>query len=88
MKFKAEDIVFWILILAAIAVILWLLKGSPTLESALITIGLFIISSELMLWKKYFTLDKNAAVSFTKLRNDMSNINNKLENIKHLIKSK
>ena len=95
MKFKPEDIAFWILILAAIFVILWLLRGSPTLESSIITIGLFIISSELMLWKKYFEVDKNTAVSFAKFKKDMSNltkgqeeINNKLNNIQELIKKR
>jgi len=88
MKLKIEDIVFWILILATVAVILWLLKGSPTLENAVITIGLFIISSELMLWKKYFEIDKNTAVSFMRLKNDISNISKKLDGIEKLIRNK
>ncbi len=95
MKTKMEDIVFWILILAAIGIILWLLSGSPTTESALVAIGLFIISSEIFLWKKYFAMDKNAAVSFTRLKNDLSNLtigqkamNDKLNNIEKLLKQK
>ena len=67
---------------------LWLLKGSPTLENAVITIGLFIISSELMLWKKYFEIDKNTAVSFMRLKNDISNISKKLDGIEKLIRNK
>jgi len=74
MKFKPEDVAFWMLMLATLTVILWLLKGSPTLESSLITVGLFIISSEILLWKKYFEVDKETAVSFTKLKNDISNL--------------
>ena len=88
MKIKIEDIIFWILIIAAISIIIWLLNGSPTTESALVSIGLFIISCDIFLWKKYFELDKNAAVSFTKLKNDLYNLkkgqeetNNKLNNI-------
>ena len=94
MRLKAEDIAFWILILSAIFVILWLLKGSPTLNSAIISIGIFIIGSELMLWKNHFKIDKNTTVSFIKLKNDISNINknineinNKLNNIERLIKN-
>jgi len=95
MQSKIDDIAFWILILAAIAIILWLASGSPTTESALITIGLFIISSEIFLWKKYFGMDKNVAVSFTKLKNNLNNlsqgqerIENRLNNIENLLKRK
>ena len=95
MKIEIDDMMFWALILAAIAVILWLLHGSPTSESALISIGLFVISSEIFLWKKYFQLDKNAAVSFIKLKNDLNNLkkgqeetNNRLDNIEKLLKRK
>ena len=93
MRFKIEDIIFWILIFAAVAVILWLLKGSPTLESATISIGLFIIGSELLLWRKIFEigkdtaislarLDKNVTISFEKLKNDVRNLNNGQKEIK------
>src|SRR3989344_444638 len=82
MKIKIEDIMFWILILAAIAVILWLLNSSPTSESALISIGLFIISSEIFLWKKYFEVDKKMVVSFIKIKNDLGNMKNDLNNLK------
>ena len=88
MKLKIEDIVFWILILATVAVILWLLKGSPTLENTVITVGLFILGSELMLWRKYFEVDKNTAVGFVKVKSDLDKINSKLENIEKLIKRK
>ena len=58
------------------------------LENAIVTIGLFIISSELMLWKKYFEIDKNTAVSFMRLKNDISNISKKLDGIEKLIRNK
>lgn len=87
---KIEDIIFWILIAATIAILLWLLKGSPDLENALITIGLFIIGSEILLWRKIYSIDKNIAISFVKFKSDLDSkyieINNKLENIKNLIK--
>lgn len=95
MKLKAEDIAFWILILAAIFVILWLLNGSPTLESSVVSIGLFIIGSEIMLWKSHFKIDKNTAIGFVKAKNDLDEvksklviIDNKLDNIEKLIKKK
>ncbi len=83
MHIKAEDIAFWILILAALAVILWLLHGSPTLENALISIGIFLLSSELLLWKKYFEVDKNVAVSFMRMKHDLITIKGDVESIKN-----
>lgn len=71
MKVKIDDIVFWILIFAAFGVILWLLHGSPTLENGLVSIGLFLLSSQLFLWRKYFEMDKNTAVSFVRLKSDI-----------------
>ncbi|MBI2664045.1 hypothetical protein HYX10_01745 [Candidatus Woesearchaeota archaeon] len=81
MKFKADDIVIWVLLLASVAILLWLLKGSPTLESALLTIGLFIISSEFLLWRKYFDVGKNTAVAFVKIKNDIGNVRNDISNL-------
>ena len=99
MKIKAEDVAFWILILAAFAVILWLLSGSPTTESAIITIGLFILSSELLLWRNHFRMDKNTSISFMKVKKNLEHIkidikelrksmDGKLDNIEKLIKNK
>jgi len=85
---RIEDIVFWILILTSVAILLWLLRGSPTLENTVITVGLFILGSELMLWRKYFEVDKNTAVGFVKVKSDLDKINSKLENIEKLIKRK
>ena len=94
MKLKIEDIFFWVLISAVVAVILWLFRGSPTLENSIISIGLFIVSSELLLWRKLFEIDKNTAISFAKLKSEINilNVNQKdtkkeLVNIKELIKS-
>jgi len=89
---KVDDVVFWILLLSAAGVLLWLLKGSPTLESTIIMVGLFIISSEIMLWRKYFEVDKNTAVGFEKVKNDLdkrfNEVNGKLDKIESLIKRK
>ncbi len=74
MKINAEDIAFWIFTLSALGVILWLLHGSPTLENALISIGVLIISSEFMLWKKYFEVDKKTALGFAQVKSDLDGI--------------
>lgn len=93
MSLQAEDIGFWIFILAGIAVIIWMLIGSPTLENGVLTLGVFVFCSELLLWRNHFKMDKKTTVSFVKLKNDISNINNntininnKLGNIETLIK--
>ncbi len=70
MKLKAEDIVFFIVIGLALFVLLWLLHGSPTLDNALISIGTFIITSEVLLWRKYFEIDKSVSNGFTKVKSD------------------
>ena len=71
MKIKIEDILIWILILGVIAVSLWLLSGSPVETNALISIAIFVATSELLLWKKIFGIDKDIAVSFTNLKRDI-----------------
>ncbi len=95
-RIKIEDIVFWILIFATIFVMLWKLFGSPSDMAAIITIGTFIISSGIMLWKNFFKLDKKTSLGFLKVKHDMeknhlaitnrlnlmeNNINNKLDKI-------
>lgn len=77
---KIEDIIFWIIIISIIAIALWLLSGSPPESDALITIALFMAASELLVWKKIFSMDKNTAISFVKLKNDMNNRFNNIDN--------
>ncbi len=88
MKLKAEDIVFFFVIGLALFILLWLLHGSPTLDNALVSVGTLIITSEFLLWKKYFEIDKNVSVGFVKVRNDLEKINEKLINIEELIKNR
>ena len=87
MKLKAEDIAFLIFTGAALAVILWVLHGSPTFENALVSVGVFILSSEFMLWKKYFQMDKNAAVSFTRFKIDLDTIKKGQEELQESFRS-
>lgn len=97
MKLKAVDIMFFISLALTLFALLWLLKGSPTLETTVITIGLFIISSEMFLWRKVFEIDKSTAIGFSKvkneldnlrseMKNDLNNINNKLDKIENIVK--
>src|SRR3989338_8690710 len=79
MKLKAEDIVFFIAIGLALFVLLWLLHGSPTLDSALMSIGTFIITSEVLLWRKYFQMDRGMVIGFSKVKNDFDKLNYKLD---------
>lgn len=78
-KIKIEDIILWILVLAIVAIALWLLHGSPPEENALITVALFIAASELLIWKKLFEIDKNTAIGFTKVKEKLNSIENKLK---------
>ncbi len=82
---RIEDIVFWIIIIAIIAIAIWLLRGSPPETNALISIALFVAASELMLWKTLFKIDKNTSIGFVKVKNDMNNkhleINNRFDKI-------
>ena len=84
MRLSALDIVFFIVLGLILFVALWLLNGSPTLESSLISISIFVFTSEFMLWRKVFAMDKNTAVSFTRLKNDVENIKVKLNDIDKL----
>jgi len=97
MKLSFDDYLFWAAILTVIAIILWMLHGSPTLEQAILSVGSMVITSELMLWRKYFATDKKTTISFLKLkhemdtnfmilRRDIKDINVKLDNIEKLIK--
>lgn len=81
-KVRFEDIVFWILIFATIAVILWKLFGSPSDIATIITIGIFIISSEALIWKYVFNLDKKTAVEFMKVKNIFTTVKHDIEKIK------
>ena len=82
MEIKIDDIIFWVLILAIIGVALWLLVGSPTEMSAIISVAIFTAGSEIYLWRTLFekeknscieinNLDKKTAVSFEKVRSDI-----------------
>lgn len=102
MTIKLEDVVFWILIASIIAVAIWILIGSPPFENGLLMIIIFVTTSEILIWRKIYTVEKNTVVGFMKVKNelnlirndigyikkDLTNINKKLNNIENLIKRK
>ncbi len=96
---KFEDILFWILILAIVAIIIWKLHGSPTDTGTIVGIGTFLISSEALIWKaifnndkktslKLFEMDKKTAISFIKIKNEMNNRFDKIEDKLNIINNK
>ena len=82
---KIEDIVFFALIAAIVGIALWLLSGSPPNIDALITLGLFVVASELLIWRNMFAIDKRTAVGFIKVGHDMDKfrieVNNNFDKI-------
>ena len=76
---KIEDIVFWILIILIIATALWLLHGSPAESNALIAVALFVATSEVLLWKALFKLDRKTSIGFVKLDKSLSDIKDNQE---------
>ena len=95
---KIRDVIFWVLILAAIRVAIWLVFGSPSTEEGLLII-IIVADSEILLWMSLFSIDKNVAISFAKMKHDLHNrskdlnnksseINNRLGKIENLINNK
>ncbi|MEK6848487.1 MAG: hypothetical protein AABX65_02550 [Nanoarchaeota archaeon] len=93
---KFENVLFWILIILVVGIAVWKIIGSPTDTSALISITLFIASSEILLWKAFFNTDKKTAIGFNNIKNDivnlkrginlnMENINDKLNNLEKIM---
>lgn len=78
---RAEEIIFWILILVIIGIAIWLAFGSPGFETSLISIVIFVAISEILLWKFLFSYDKKTSLGFEKVKLEFKSMNNKLENI-------
>jgi len=83
-KLTIEDIIFWIFILIIIGTAIWLLSGSPPEMDALISIGLAVAASELLIWKKIFSVEEKTIIGFMNHRFDriedkLNMINSKLK---------
>ncbi len=87
-KIRIEDVVFWILIFATIAVIIWKLFGSPSDIAVIIFIGTFIIFSEIMLWKNFFKIDKKTSLGFMKVEHDIEKFRIEVNNRFDIIDNK
>ena len=91
-KITAGDIAFWILVALIVAVAVWKLVGSPTDTAALIAVALFVVGSEILLWRALFSMDKKVSCGFMKIKYEISDIkkemNMKLNNIENLIRRK
>ena len=100
-KFTPEEIIGWIVIALMIATAIWMLLGSPTEIGAIIGIFGFTATSEILLWKRIFSIennfnsklskiDKNTSLGFMKVKHDLSRMENKiinkLNNIENRIK--
>jgi len=73
-KIRIDDIAFWVLIALIIFVVLWKLVGSLTDTATLISVALFIIGSELLLWRALFSFDKKVSCGFMKIKYDIGNL--------------
>ncbi len=80
MKLKIQDIIFWIFISIIIGTSLWLLHGSPTEENAIISIGLAVAGSELLIWRYIFSLDKKTCIGFLKVKPDIEDLKTEINN--------
>lgn len=78
---KFDDVVFWLIMAAVVAIAIWKLFGSPTDTATLITIIIFFATSELIIWKKIFAMEKNTAVSFVRMKSDIANKHIELKNL-------
>ena len=86
-RIKLEDIVFWILIAIIIAIVIWILSGSPALENSLPSLITLVIASEILLWKALFSIDKKTSNGFIKIKNDMNNIRKDISNLRIELRS-
>ena len=77
---KIEDIIIWILIFAIIGIALWMLHGSPSDAGAIIGIAGFISASEILIWKKFFCVERDTKIGFAKVKHDLNLMENKINN--------
>lgn len=99
MKIRIEDIIFWIIVAIIVAIVIWILSGSPPIENSLPSLTSFIIASEVLLWRTLYKIDKKTSNGFIKMKNNLNNlekdiknsfneVNKRLINIENLIKKK
>lgn len=79
-KIKIEDIVFWILVFAIIGVMVWKLFGSQTDVGMIIGVGTFLLTSEILTWKKIFAIESKTAIGFMKVKHNLELMENRINN--------
>ena len=80
-----NNILFWTLIILIIWIAIWKLIGSLTDTAALVTIALFVVSSELLIWKALFRIDNKNYKGFMKIKNTLDKQTNLINNeISHI----
>ena len=86
MKLKAEDIAFFIVIGLVIFVAIWLLHGSPTITGAIVSVAVFAATSNILLWRKLFEIDKNTGNGFSKAKSDTEIVRNDMGHFRREMK--
>ena len=71
---KKENMAFWILIALVVCIAVWKLIGSPTDTSALVSVSLFVVGSEILLWRALFLMDKKDACGFIKIKHEIKDM--------------
>ena len=86
-KIRLEDIVFLIFIVIIIGTALWLLSGSPPEMNAIISVALAVAGSELMIWKKIFSMESKTTIGFIKVGHNIEkmriNIDNRFDKLEN-----
>ena len=74
MRIRFEDVLFWILILGIIGIVLWMLHGSPTDTGAIVGIGAFVATSEILIWKRIFRIEKDTSIGFVRVKSEFGDV--------------
>jgi len=70
---KKEDVVFWVLFFFVIAIVIWILFGSPETSDAALAVGLLCQGQLLALWRIVSKLE----VEMKYIRKDLKKIEKK-----------
>ncbi len=78
---------FWIVVLLTLLVILWKLNGSPSDFATIVSVGIFLLTTEILTWKKIFSIEKDTFIGFMKVKHDIDKfrieINSRFDNIEN-----
>ena len=69
---NTENIISIVSVLLLITVAVWSFYRLSTKTSAILYLGIFLVISNILLWRRVFIMDKNTAVSFEKLKHDVA----------------